>query len=105
MKNISLYVEAVRESAFNTSDYNNAYVLVANTAQTVTVPSDVQYVSFAATGNFYVSFTTTAVVPTVTDETGGVPELNPTIRRISGLGSFSVVSDSTPTVIVSFYNA
>ena len=97
--------EAARAAIWECSDTVNSYVLVANTAQTVTIPAGATVMAFASTGNFYANFRgATAVVPTVNITNGTSSELNPTVRSTAGLSTISIISSATPVVTISFYN-
>jgi hypothetical protein len=79
--------------------------LAANTAESMTVPGtsgERYFVSFAATGDFYADFTTTAVVPG--DVTNGqAPELNPGLRIVAGASTISVIAPAACIVNAAFF--
>lgn len=78
--------------------------VIGTTASSVTVPNGYRFVLFSANQDFYVSWKNTAVVPTVdvTDGTGS--ELNPTIRDVSHLTTFSIIGSAASTIItLAFY--
>lgn len=79
-------------------------VLAANVAETHTLPTHANVVNFSATGNFYVNFTTTATVPAadVTDGTGSC--LNPGVRDVSQITSFSIIAPAAIVVTMEFYS-
>ena len=84
-------------------------VAVTGTAQTITVPTDAngkppRIVNFSSTGNFYVNFGTTAVVPTTTTTTGAASILNPGARSISGITAFSIIAPSNCIVTMEWYS-
>lgn len=84
--------------------YVDARVLAANTAETVTIPSNAKYVVFSATpALFYVNYQGTAAAPAadVTDGTGS--ELNPDVRYLGALTNFSIVAPATTIVTMCFY--
>lgn len=104
MKAISNVRSTADTYAVNPADYVNNYVLAANVAETVTVPSGAQAVSFSANGDFYVNFNGgTAAVPSVDITNGTGSELNPSIRYIAGWSSFSIVAPATTVVVLAYY--
>lgn len=81
--------------------------LAANAAQTFTVPSNysnwIAIFTYSPGSNIFVSFTTTAAVPTGT--VGAITSvLNPSARAVTGGSTFSVITpDATsPYVVVEF---
>lgn len=82
--------------------YVNAYVLVANTAQTVTVPTDARVALFSCTRDFYINWQTTAAVPSSNITNGTGPELNPVARDISDYTSFSVISSEDCILTIAY---
>ncbi|WP_370193288.1 MULTISPECIES: hypothetical protein [Aurantimonas] len=89
------------------SDHVDARVLAASTAERHTIPAGAKYVSFAATGDFYVKFgdgTVTAAVPSgdITDGSGS--DLNPGSREIPADAThISLIAAAAVTVVMSFY--
>ena len=84
------------------SDYVLSRSLASDTAESFTVPSGARFVMFAATGDFYVNYTTTATVPgDVTD--GTASELNPAMRFINGVAAISVIAPANTVVTASFW--
>jgi hypothetical protein len=62
------------------------------------------YLNFASTGVFFVLWNGSgAAVPAVNDLTGEAPELTPSLRKINGITSFSVVSATAVTVQIGLY--
>ncbi len=105
MKSISNYTETARGTIYEPSDTINAYVLAAGVAQTVTVPTGANIAAFASTGNFFANFAgATAAVPAVSITNGTSPALNPTVRSVDGIASFSIIAPANTTVVVSFYS-
>lgn len=105
MKSLNhMSTDARRALEFNSSDYVNAKVLVANTAQTETVPAAATVVCFSATGNFYVNWSTTAAVPAVSVTDGTSAELNPSTRRVVGGSTFSIIAPAATVVTIVYYN-
>lgn len=99
-----LSTESRRALEYMPSDTINAYVLVANTAQTVTVPTGATIAAFSANGNFYVNWTTTATVPAANVTSGLASELNPTTRRTLGGTTFSIIAPIATIVTIAYYN-
>lgn len=84
-------------------NFVNSRSLAANTAESITVPSDRNLVVFSATADFYANYTATAAVPgDVTD--GTASELNPTVRSVAPGSTISVISPSACVVTAAFYN-
>jgi hypothetical protein len=84
-------------------DYIDVRVLVANVAETVTVPSAARLVLFSATGDFYARIAGTAGVPSADVIDGSGSELNPVLRAVAGVASFSVIAPSATTITLSWY--
>lgn len=86
------------------SQYVNAYVLVAATAQAVTIPTGARFALFSCNNDFYVDFQGgTAAVPAANVTNGSAPELNPAVRGIEGLSSFSVISPDAAILTISYF--
>ena len=89
-----------------TYDIQGCY-LAANTAQTFTVPNNYEnwivVFSYTPGANVFVSFTTTASVPSGT--VGTIHSvLNPSARAVKGGSTFSVITpDSTDPFVVAEY--
>ena len=88
---------------FNYPTYIDVRVLAADTAETHTIPSGAKYVLFAATANFYVAYSGDASVPAADVTNGAGVELNPVLRKISGLSTISLISGSACTVTLAFF--
>lgn len=84
--------------------YVNAYVLAANTAQPVTIPTGARVAMFSATSNFYVKFQGAAAVPTVNVTNGSAPELNPTARDVTGYTTLSLVAPADSVVTICYFS-
>lgn len=87
--------------------YVGARVLAANTAETITVPTDVtghaMLVVFSATADFFAAYDAVAIIP-IDDDTGASNELNPTQRIVSKNSTISVISATTCTVTAAFWS-
>lgn len=89
----------------------NAYVLVANTAKTITFPTYTQgsdtlrarYIVMSANDNFYVKYSGTAVVPVADSADGDGEELNPSARDIQGLTSINVIAPAATVLTIAYY--
>lgn len=83
--------------------------LVADTAETITVPTNASVALFAATADFAVSYNQggTAFVAGISGDAddGTAAELNPTVRYIAGCTSLSVISNAACVLTVAFYRA
>ena len=79
-------------------------VLAANVAETVTVPSDCDFMIFGASAIFYIRTGGTAAVPAadVTDGTGS--EITPSARLVVPGATFSIVAPATTVVSMACYN-
>ena len=95
----SLYVDSL-SLPFSTDI--NSLVLLANIAESFTIPAGANHVLFKGTGDFYVSANATATVP-VDNQAGTSAELNPSIRALTGVTSLSVISAAGITVTAAFY--
>jgi len=81
-----------------------ARVLVAGTAESVTVPTGARYVMFGANTDYCVSYTGTAAYPTADVTDGTACDYAPTTRFLdSTTTSISVVSNGGGTVWLTFY--
>jgi hypothetical protein len=73
-------------------------------ASTVTVPPGANYVVYSATDDFYVRWDGTAAAIPGADITNGTgSEINPTIRDIKGVTSFSIIAAVDTVVTMAFY--
>ncbi len=91
------------------STYVNNYVLVANVAQSATVPANARLAVFepsVAILDFYVNFqgATAVVSGAVTD--GSAAELNPDVRDVTALRnqSISIISPQAGNLSISYYS-
>ena len=80
----------------------NGVSLLANTAESITIPAGSRFVLFNADADFYVSYTTTATVISDTTDGSGA-ELNPTVRSLNASDTISVISESACKVTACFY--
>ncbi len=85
--------------------WTDAIVLVANTAQSYTIPTGATYILFSASSgcDFYVNYTTTAAVPGASTSTGLVSEMNPGLRALNGATSISLISATAGIITVSLF--
>ena len=84
-------------------DYINDYVLAADVHQIITPPADASFMLLNSTGNIWVRYGGTAVVPSVNITTGLGSELNPTLRYIGGITSIGIISSSETIVSAIFW--
>ena len=69
----------------------------------MTVPTGANFCIFAADGDFYVNYDTTAAVPTSTiSEAGG--ELNPAIRYVGETTTLHIISAVSCKITLQFYS-
>lgn len=100
----NLEVLSDRSFALGAPTYVDNIVLVANTAQTITVPTGATVGIFSANGDFYVNWTTAASVPSVNVTGGGGQELNPTVRYLARVtGSISMVAPAGTIVSIAWF--
>lgn len=85
--------------------YNDARVLAAGVAESVTVPAGASYAFFAGTADFYVRIGGTAAVPAADVTDGTAPTLNPTARAVTPGDTLSIVSAATCIVTISWHLA
>ena len=89
----------------NPSDVVSNYVLSANTAVTVQLPAGAIYASITANNDFYANFNgTTAAVPSsnVVNSSAGMV-LNPALKWVGGITTFSIVSNTSTIVTIEYY--
>lgn len=87
------------------SDYIDALVLAANTAEDATVPSKAKIVLFSSTSNFYLNTRTTpAVIPAADISNGTAPEYNPVARKVSPGDTLSVIAPVACIVMLAYYS-
>src|SRR3990167_9258973 len=108
MRSFENVMPGVADALRPSDDARYAKVLAAGTAESITVPSDSAgnkaiIAVFAATGDFYVNYDMTAVVPASEIE-GNAPDLNPTKRYLGGaITELSIIAPADCVVIVQFY--
>lgn len=89
------------------SDFVDARVLAANTAERHTLPAGAAFVSFSADGDFYVRFGNNAVnaaVPAADVTDGSASTLNPGVRRIPADATHvSIIAAATRVVTLEFW--
>lgn len=97
--------------ALSIPTFSNRHDVAANTAESDTVPSissvKAQYVNFiptAACVDFYVNYTTTAVVPGGDITDGSAPDHNPTMRYIAGtVTTISLIAPNACTITLEYF--
>lgn len=105
MKQMNIAVGSDGESTLSapTSTDINGRALLANVAESITVPSGARFALFNATADFYAKYTgTAAVISDITNGTGS--ELNPTVRTLVATDTISVISAEVCKVTVCFYD-
>jgi hypothetical protein len=86
------------------SQHVDAYVLAASVAQTVTVPAGARIAVFSCGADFLVNFQgAAAAVPAANITSGAAPELNPTVRDLTGQTSFSVIAETNCILTISYF--
>ena len=89
--------------ALDVSDTIYSGALVANTEQTVTVPTGADFVICMCNNDFYMNYDTTAAVPTGTiSQAGG--EMNPDIRYIGETSVLHIISEFACKITLAFYS-
>lgn len=101
-------LEVVEEYFIRGATWADSIVLVANAAQTYTVPTNAKYIAFECSGgnDFYANFrSVTAVVPSATTTDGSAPTMNPTQRIVGSGDTISLVSAANCTVVIEAWGA
>jgi hypothetical protein len=90
------------------------YVLLPSTAKTIVVPTftntsgaqtKAQYCIINSSADFWVNWGAVATVP-ISDKTDGTgQELNPAARSLSGVSSFSIISESAAKISIAWFRA
>jgi len=84
--------------------YVNSYLLTANTAKTIYIPSGARYAVFAATADIWVRIGTgAAAIPTGDSASGTAAELNPVCRWIEGETQMSIISPAGAKISIGYY--
>jgi hypothetical protein len=96
----------IQTSTLPAATYVDTRVLAANTAKTVTVPTGYSVANFASAAcSFWVRVGGAAAVPAADVTNGSGSALNPDRRRFVAGSTFSIVSGTTCTVSMEWYNA
>lgn len=90
-------------TAMAPSTHRQVLALDAGTAKTVSVPAGSHIMLVNATGNVWVQYDGTAVLPSADHSTGDAPELNPAARWVQRVGSVSFVAPQPCLVSLSFF--
>lgn len=89
------------------SDHVNTFVLSAGGSGRQEIPEGARFVSFGATGNFFVAFggaDVSASIPSAEVADGSASELNPAARMTpDGATHVSITVPAAATVVLSFY--
>jgi hypothetical protein len=84
--------------------YVNTYLLTANVAKAITIPTGSRYVLFAATADIWVRIGSgTAAIPSGDTTSGTAAELNPVCRWIESETQMSIISPVGAKVSLSYY--
>lgn len=83
----------------------NRQILALDTgvAKTLAVPVGTQVMLVNATGNVWVQYGGTVILPSVDNATGSAPELNPSARWVQGIATVSFVAPQPCLVSLSFF--
>jgi len=82
----------------------DTYLLTADTAKTIAIPSGARYAVFASTADIWVRIGSVAAVIPVGDTTDGTgAELNPVCRWVYGETQMSVISSFAAKISVTYY--
>lgn len=106
MKQLILHTDPNGNPAgYSGSDYINAKVLTADTAETFTVPEGAAWVLVAPEDPVFFRWGGAASIPAGDVVNGQAPELitEPTLRRVNAGDSVGVVSGTNQTVSLAFY--
>jgi hypothetical protein len=92
-------------AGYSGSDYINAKVLAAATAETFTVPEGASWVLVTPAAPVFVRWGGSASIPAGDVVNGLAPELitEPTLRRVNAGDTVGVVSSAAQTVTLAFY--
>lgn len=87
----------------NSTTHIDNYVLAGNVAQSVTKPTNGNYVIFSADGDFYAAYDRTASTGStgITDGTGS--ELNPVARDVRSVTTISINSTAARKISAMWY--
>ena len=96
-------------SALHPSDNVHNYVLVADVAETVSVPANTKFAFFASNGDFYANFNGVTAIEPVADITDGDGHVfRPAVRAMTQLRvpitSFSIVCPANCIISIEWYN-
>ena len=92
--------------ALRQSNWINARVLAANTAETFQAPAGARFVLFSADGDFYCKIapaSTAAAIPAADVTDGTAPELNPAMRYIGEQEFISLIAPAATVVTMQFF--
>ncbi len=110
MLRLSQGIDGLGQPLFQSAQQSDTilnYVMVANTAQYVTVPAGANFVQFMATGNadFWMQLGVTSglTVPSANQTSGSNPQLRPGLVALNGATSIGLISTATPTICMSFF--
>lgn len=92
--------------ALRQSNWIDARVLAANTAETFQAPAGARYVLFSANGDFYcriAAASTAAAVPAADVTDGSAAELNPAMRYVAEVDYISLIAPAATIVTLVYY--
>jgi hypothetical protein len=111
VKRIQQGIDGLGQPLFQSAQQSDSilnYVMVANTAQYVTVPTGANFVLFAATGgsDFWMQLGVTSglSIPSANQTSGSNPQLNPVLVALQGATSIGLISGGSPTICMSFFS-
>ena len=107
MRKLKIELDGYHSSATQAipqSNYIDARVLAADTAESPEVPAKAKIVLFSSTGNFYLNTRAAAVIPSGDIIDGSAPELNPIARTVSPGDTLSVIAPAACIVILAYYS-
>jgi hypothetical protein len=90
-------------SGIMSSGYIDDIVLAAGVAQTITAPTGARYVSFGASGDYYVNQSGTATIPGTTI-TGGTGSLKKPPLMSLDAATFSLISVGGDIISLAWYS-
>lgn len=94
--------------ALRQSNWIDARVLAASTAETFQAPALARFVLFSANGDFYAKLapeSTAAAIPAADVTDGTAAELNPVMRAINELEYISLIAPAATVVTMQFYRS
>ena len=104
LDSFKFYRNAKGDQTFAVSQgHVDSYLLTADTAKTIAIPTGSRYVIFASTADIWVRIGGSAAIPTGDTSNGTGSMLNPICRWIEGQTYMTVVSAYAAKISISYY--